>query len=287
MPKIAIVTDSTASCFEDKIGTVPVISVPLDVIWGDDTFQDGVTLFPDEFYEKVKTAKVLPTTSQPSPQAFYDVYKKLLDDGYEVISIHISAGISGTLNSATQAKNMLGEDVPVEILDSFVTAMVLKMQLIEAAAAIEAGKSLVDVVAVVKSVRDRCHVYFTVETLEFLERGGRMSRMQALAGNLLQIRPILTFEEGKIASIEKARTFKGALKSLKKHCVDGVQGKQVRNFVATYTDNKEFVTQFLEELLSEAGIEKPANSFVDPLTPVIGTHTGPGCIGVAFLLDEE
>jgi DegV family protein with EDD domain len=129
-------------------------------------------------------------------------------------------------------------------------------------------------------------VYFTVQTLEFLERGGRMSRMQALAGNLLQIRPILTFVDGKITSIEKARTFRGALKSLRQYCINGAKGKQVRNIVATYTDNQEFVTQFLDELIREMGIEKPAKSFVDPLTPVIGTHTGPGCVGLAFLLEE-
>ncbi len=286
MSKIAIVTDSTASCSQSQIGNVPVYSVPLDVIWGEDTFQDGVTLFPDEFYEKLKTATVMPTTSQPSPQAFYDVYKKLLDEGYEVISIHISMGISGTLNSAIQAKKMLGSDAPVEILDSYVTAMVLKMVLIEAAEAIEAGKSLAEVVQVVKSVRDRCHVYFTVETLEFLERGGRMTRLQAFAGNLLQIRPILTFVDGKITSIEKARTFKGALKSLKQYCLDGMQGKKVRNVVATYTDNQQFVTGFYNDLLEEVGIERPAKAFIDPLTPVIGTHTGPGCIGLAFLLEE-
>ena len=287
MSKIAIVTDSTASCRETHIGSVPVFSVPLDVVWGDKTFQDGVNLFPDEFYEKLKTSEVMPTTSQPSPKSFMDVYQKLLDDGYEIISMHISAGISGTMNSAIQAKKMIGEDEPIEILDSFVTAMVLKMQLIEAAEAIEAGKTLSEVVEVVKSVRERCHVYFTVKTLEFLERGGRMTRLQAMAGNLLQIRPILTFEDGKITSIEKARTFKGALKALRQYCLDGVNGNKVRNIVATYTDNQEFVTQFLDELVAEMGVEKPVKSFVDPLTPVIGTHTGPGCIGLAFLLEED
>jgi len=287
MSKIAIVTDSTASCRETHIGSVPVFSVPLDVVWGDKTFQDGVTLFPDEFYKKLKTAEEMPTTSQPSPKSFMDVYQKLLDDGYEIISMHISAGISGTMNSAIQAKKMIGEDEPIEILDSFVTAMVLKMQLIEAAEAIEAGKTLSEVVEVVKSVRERCHVYFTVKTLEFLERGGRMTRLQAMAGNLLQIRPILTFEDGKITSIEKARTFKGALKALRQYCLDGVNGNKVRNIVATYTDNQEFVTQFLDELVAEMGVEKPVKSFVDPLTPVIGTHTGPGCIGLAFLLEED
>ena len=286
MAKIALVTDSTASCSENKIGNVPVHSVPLDVVWGDETYQDGINLFPDEFYEKVKTAEVLPTTSQPSPKAFVDTYQALLQEGYQIISLHISEGISGTVNSARQAKKMIGEDAPIEIIDSFVTAMVLKMQLIEAAEAIDAGKTFDKVVDIVKSSRDRCYVYFTVKTLEFLERGGRMTRIQALAGNLLQIRPILTFMDGKITSIEKARTFKGALKALRQYCLDGVAGKKVRNICATYTDNKEFVEEFLADLIADMGIERPEKAFVDPLTPVIGTHTGPGCIGLAFLLED-
>ena len=286
MTKIAIVTDSTASFSEHTIGDVPVYSVPLDVIWAGETYKDGVDMHHDTFYSRLKTTKEMPTTSQPSPNAFLEVYKPLLEDGYKIISMHISEGISGTLNSALQAKRILGEDTPIEILDSFVTAMVLKMQILEAAQVINQGGSFEDAIAAVKSARERCGVFFTVETLEFLERGGRLTRVQALAGNLLQLRPILTFEDGKIASIQKARTFKGALKALKEHFLKGIEGGQVRNVCATYADNQTFVEEFMTELLQEAGIERPAQMFIDPLTPVIGTHTGPGCIGIAYLLEE-
>jgi DegV family protein with EDD domain len=286
MTRIAIVTDSTASFSEQHIGDVPVYAVPLDVIWAGETYKDGVDMHHDTFYTRLKTAKEMPTTSQPSPNAFLEVYKPLLEDGYQILSMHISEGISGTINSALQAKRILGEDTPIEIIDSFVTAMVLKMQILEAAQVINQGGSFEDAIAAVKSARERCGVFFTVETLEFLERGGRLSRMEAFAGNLLQIRPILTFVDGKIASIQKARTFKGALSALKEHFLKGIAGKQVRNISATYADNQAFVEEFMTELLQEAGIERPAQMFIDPLTPVVGTHTGPGCIGIAYLLEE-
>ena len=198
--------------------------------------------------------------------------------------MHISEGISGTINSARTAIQLLNaSESDIVILDSYVTAMVLKMQILEAAKAANGGASFEECVAVVKDARERCGVLFTVKTLDFLERGGRLTRMQALAGNLLQLRPILTFEEGKIVSIEKVRTYKGALKSVKQRFFNAMEGKTLRNICATYTDNEEFVNQFMDEILAESGIERPADAFVDPLTPVVGTHTGPGCVGLGFM----
>ncbi|NSW54047.1 MAG: DegV family protein [Anaerolineae bacterium] len=286
MAKIAIVTDSTAACFMQAIGSVPLISVPLDVVWDGRTYRDGVDISAAQFYEQIKTARVMPTTSQPSPAAFQEAYQRLLDDGYQVLSMHISEGISGTVNSARQAKQLLGENAPIAILDSYVTAMVLKMQILEAAEAANQGASFAECVQLVESVRQRCGVYFTVSTLDYLERGGRMTKVQAFAGNLLQIRPILTFIDGKIHAIHKARTFNGALKSLKEHFHAAVAGRTIRNISATYTDNQAFVESFVAEVLEELKIERPAKAFVDPLTPVIGTHTGPGCVGLAYLLEE-
>ena len=173
MTKIAIVTDSTAACTAEMIGNVPVISVPLDVVWGERTLQDGVDITAEEFYEEIKHAVVMPTTSQPSPSAFQEAYRNLLDNGYQVISMHISEGISGTINSARQAVQLLGVDeTKVVIVDSFVTAMVLKMQILEAAKAANAGAALDECVAAVKDARERCGVLFTVKTLDYLVRGG-------------------------------------------------------------------------------------------------------------------
>ena len=287
MPKIAIVTDSTASCTQDKIGNVPVVTVPLDIVWDGKIYKDSVNIFPEDIYKRIKTSKLsLPSTNPPSPQDFYDVYKNLLDEGYEIISLHISLGISHTLNSAIQAKKLLGNDVPIEIHDSYVTAMVLKMLLIEAAEAIEAGKSLPEVAEVVRSSRERTQVFFTVKDLDHLVRGGRVTRFQSFLGKLFQVRPIFTFKNGEIVTMKNVLTFPGALRNIERSCINATRGKQVRNIVATYTDNEKFVTHFYDHLLKRAGIEKPQKAFIDPLTPVIGVHTGPGCVGLAFMLEE-
>ena len=283
MSKIAIVTDSTAAFPSAVLGEVPVVSVPLDVVWGSRTLRDGIDISPAAFYDEIKTATVMPTTSQPSPSAFLEAYQSLLDQGYEIISMHISEGISGTINSARQAKAMISDTAPITIHDSSVTAMVLKMQILEVLEAIQNGATLAQCQQAAEHARACCGVYFTVNTLDYLERGGRLSRMQAFAGNLLQLRPILTFKDGKITSIEKVRTYKGAVKALKERFLADLKGKQVRNLVGTYTDNQEFVEQIVSELCEELGIQRPPKSFVNPLTPVIGTHTGPGTIGLAYL----
>lgn len=283
--KIAIVTDSTAACTEEMIGNVPIISVPLDVVWGDRPLRDGVDISAGGFYEEIKLAEIMPTTSQPSLSSFQEAYRNLINNGYEILSMHISEGISGTINSARQAAALLDAQDKVVVIDSLVTAMVLKMQILEAAKAINNGATLKECAALVQDMRNRCGVFFTVETLDYLERGGRMTRMQAFAGNLLQIHPILTFVDGKIVSIQKVRTYKGALSALKKLFFEGVEGKTIRNISATYTDNQAFVEEFVAEIIAELGIERPEDAFVDQLTPVIGTHTGPGCIGLAYLVE--
>ncbi|MCD4751936.1 MAG: DegV family protein [Anaerolineaceae bacterium] len=212
MAKIAIVTDSTAACTNEMIGNVPIISVPLDVVWGQHPLRDGVDISAGDFYEEMKLAEVMPTTSQPSPSAFQEAYRNLINNGYEVLSMHISEGISGTINSARHAAALLDAQDKVVVVDSLVTAMVLKMQILEAAKAVNNGATLKECAAFVQDMRNRCGVFFTVETLDYLERGGRMTRGGAFVGNLLQIRPILTFVDGKIVSIQKARTYKGAVK---------------------------------------------------------------------------
>lgn len=285
MKKIALVAESTSSFFGDHIGNVRVYPIILDIAWEGKTYKDGVDLTTAQFYAKLKTTEAMPKTSQPTPTAFYHLYQTMIADGYEIISIHTSKEISGTVESAQQAKAMLGADAPIEIIDSHFSAMVLKMLMVEAAEAIESGQSLQEVAATVRDARARCGIYFTVNTLEFLQKGGRLSSTQAFMGNLLQIRPILTFIDGKIVSIQKARTFKGALKVLKDHVHTEVKGKQIQSLVATYCDNQAFVEGFLEEVITELGIERPEKCYCDPLSPVVGTHTGPGSVGIAFLTD--
>ncbi|MCD4751937.1 MAG: DegV family protein [Anaerolineaceae bacterium] len=287
MSKIAIVTDSTATFPYQQVGDVPIASVPLNLIWGDEVQKDGIDIKPEEFYERLQTSPVHPTTSQPTPKEFLEVFQKLMDDGYEeIICIVISGALSGTYNSAVQAVHMLGE-VSIEVIDSKMTSVGLYLIVNEVANAINSGASLSDCVAVGKSACDRVGLYFTVSTLEYLIKGGRLSMVAGAVGNLLQIRPILALEDGRIVSKDKTRTFKRATRMLMEQVKSDVAGKQLVSIAGIWTDNYDFVNQTLKTVLEELGSQQSKEPVILPLSPVIGVHTGPGTFGIAYLTAEE
>lgn len=286
MSKIVIITDSTAAFPFTHIGEVPIYSVPLNVIWGEDNLKDGVDITVEAFYERLKDAKVMPSTSQPSPREFFDVFEKLLGEGKEIFCMLISSELSGTVNSAVQAKAMLPEDAPLVVFDSLSTSLGLDLQINEVANAINKGATLAELLPIAESARARTKVYFTVETLEFLVRGGRLSALEGAAGTLLQIRPLLVLEEGKIVSMSKTRTFKKAVKLLKNQVISDLQGKQLLNIAGAFTNNTDFVHRTMHEVCEELGVAMPNENLIMPLSPVIGTHTGPGAFGIAYMLAE-
>ena len=285
MSKIAIVTDSTAAFPFEKVGDVPIFSVPLNVIWGEENLKDGVDITVEEFYQRLKGASVMPSTSQPSPKEFLDIFSALLHEEYEIFCMLISSELSGTVNSAVQAKNILG-DVAIEVFDSQSTSLGLDLQINEVAQAINAGTKFEDLMAMAESARERTKVYFTVETLEFLIRGGRLSLLQGAAGTLLQIRPLLALTDGKIVSMSKTRTFKRAVKLLMDQVISDLEGKKLSNIAGAYTNNEDFVHKTMHQVCDDLGVSMPDESLIMPLSPVIGTHTGPGAFGIAYLLEE-
>jgi DegV family protein with EDD domain len=285
MSKIVIVTDSTAAFPFDTVGEVPIYSVPLNVIWGDENLKDGIDITVEQFYERLKGAKVMPSTSQPSPKEFLDMFQPLLNDGFEFFCMLISDKLSGTVNSAVQAKSMLG-DVPVTVFDTESASLGMDLQINVVAKAINDGATLDELLPIAESARARTKVYFTVETLEFLIRGGRLSFVQGAAGTLLQIRPLLTLEEGKIVSMSKTRTFKKAVTALVDQVISDVEGKTLENIAGAYTNNEDFVHKTMHRVCDEIGVPMPDENLMMPLSPVIGTHTGPGAFGIAYMLGE-
>ena len=286
MSKIAIVTDSTAAFPYETVGDVPIYSVALNLIWGNEVLKDSIDITPEEFYEKIVTASVIPTTSQPSPKEFLEVFEPLLKEGYEVICITISGALSGTFNSAVQAVHLLG-DVSIEVVDSKVTSMALDLIINEVANGINNGASLADCVDIAKSARDRVGLYFTVNTLEYLIKGGRLSVVAGAAGTFLHIRPILTLEDGRIISKDKTRTFKRATRMLIDKVLGDLEGKKLLNISGAYTNNSDFVHETMKKVCVELGVPLPDESMILPLSPVVGAHTGPGAFGMAYLLEEE
>jgi DegV family protein with EDD domain len=281
MSKVALVTDSTAYIPDDLTKKYAITVTPQILIWGDETFQDGVDIQPNEFYKKLETAKIMPTTSQVAIVTMKETFEKLLADGCDVLGIFISAKLSGTMQSAIQALKMLPEVASrIAILDSNSTAMAMGFQVLAAAKAAQDGAKLAECQEIAEQARDHTGVYFVVDTLEFLRRGGRIGGAQAMLGSALNIKPLLEIRDGRIESVEKVRTKSKAIERMIELVVERVGGRTpVR--LATLNANAEAEARVA--LDCAAARLKPVETVFANVSPVIGTHAGPGTIGLAFM----
>ncbi len=282
MSKVIVVTDSTPYIPEELVKELDIKVIPLHVIWEDKVYKDNVDLKADDFYPMLKSAKTLPTTSQPSPQEFMDVYKPILDNGDKIISIHISSGISGTINSANQAKEMLGSK-DIEIIDSGSTGMALGLSVLVTARLAKKNASLEECKKLAQKSVENSEVYFLVNTLEYLHKGGRIGGASAVLGSALDLKPILYMHEGKIESFEKVRTKKKAIRRLIEIGQQKVGDRRPVHFCILQVEAEEdaaFVRSELEKLYDPNEIVEMMEV---GLSPVIGTHTGPGVIAICYL----
>jgi DegV family protein with EDD domain len=286
MSKVAIVTDSTAYLPEDLVSAYNITVVPLVVIWGDETLHDNVDIGPAEFYDRLSTAKVMPSTSQPTIKAFADVFQKLHSEGYEILTMVISAALSGTLDSAIQAEAMV-PDATIELIDSELTSIPLAFMALSAARAAKRGASLAECIQIAEAVRDHSEVFFAVDTLEFLHRGGRIGGATRFLGTALNLKPILYLEEGKIEALERVRTSKKAHQRLIDLVDERLNGQTPINMVGVVSAAAEdSANMLLGEVKSKFS---PNEVMMANLSPVIGTHTGPGTVGIAYVagVDSE
>lgn len=277
---IAIVTDSASDLEQGEIKGITVI--PLHLHFGDEVFEDGVTLTKPDFWQRldrvVEEGGVLPTTSQPAPGAFRDAYQQLIDDGADgVISIHISGKLSGTLNSARQGASLIENPPPFEFVDTETASMSVAWA---AQAALDASRDGAGIEQAADAAREsaaRSRAVLFVETLDYLQRGGRIGRARHLAGRLLRMRPLLEVIDGEIVDIEKPRTRKKALDRLYAQIM--AHGAPER--VAIMHGGVESDAHDLANRVSEAcdGMTVP----VVLSSPVIGAHVGPGTVGASVL----
>lgn len=282
MSKIAIVTDSTACFPVELIRPYPITVVPLQVIWDGKNYRDGVDISIEEFYHRLKNTKVMPSTSQPSPADFVRVYEDLLGKGYEVLSIHISGKLSGTMDSAIQAKNML-PGKPIELVDSLSTAMALGFQVLQTAKAAEGGATLAESKALAESAVPHIGALFVVSTLEFLHRGGRIGGGAAFLGTALNLKPILELRDGKIEARERVRTMSKAVDRLLDLLVEKVGHKPVR-LSAIHADARQQAEILMEKIAARLPVSQISELVISEVSPVIGTHTGPGTVGVTYMI---
>ncbi len=282
MPKVALVTDSTAYIPPELSQGYPVYSVPLQLIWGQETFRDGIDIQPDEFYARLKNAKIMPTTSQPSPAAFIEVYKDLLEKGYDILSVHISAKLSGTYASAIQAKEAFpGERI--QVINSVTTSMAMGYPVLMAAKAATQGATLEECSQLVEKGCANTGLLFAVNTLEFLRRGGRIGGAAAFLGTALNLKPILELCKGHVEAKERVRTMGRAIDRLLNLVEEEIAGREPLYIACVHALAKDEADLLLERARQRFGSNRVVEAVTTPVSPVIGTHTGPGCLGLTFL----
>ncbi|WP_127584305.1 DegV family protein [Paenibacillus koleovorans] len=281
MANIRIVTDSTADIPESVRKEYGIEMVPLKVHIGTETYYDAVTIQSEQFYAKLAEASKLPTTSQPSPVDFLEAFKAAaVEPGDEVLAILLSSALSGTYQSAVLAKSLLDNELQVTVLDSKSASYGYGMLVVEAAKAVRAGKSLDEVVRLVQKMREKTRIYFLVDTLEYLQKGGRIGKASAVIGSLLNIKPILTIDpEGQVAPVDKVRGQKKALGRIVELLTEEFGQQEVVVTVA-HANTPEAAQEFADLLGQHFNVSSTSFTTVGP---VIGTHAGPGVLAVFMI----
>jgi DegV family protein with EDD domain len=275
---IKIVTDSTAYLPPATVREQDIQIVPLYVHFGQEALREGIELSNDEFYSRLQEVEELPTTSQPSPGEFYEVFKALVDAGHEVVTLTISSKLSGTWNSAMAAKEML-PDAPISVIDTLSTSVGLQLMVQAASDAAANGFSRQEIVDQVEAIKEKLQIWFVVDTLEYLAKGGRIGNGKAFLGTLLKVKPILVLQHGAIEPLEQVRSKRKAhdrmLELVEEYL--GTDGPQARIAIAHALVPQE-AQAIGQEIEGRLGCGQPLTAGIGP---VIGTHTGPGVIGVA------
>ena len=280
MSKIAFVTDSTSFMPAELIKRYKIIVTPQILIWDEQTYQDGVDIQPAEFYTRLITAKTMPTTSRVSPIVMQSAFQNLVDKGYEVIGLFVSSKFSGTVQSAMQGKETMGAaGEKVTVIDTLATSMKLGLIVLAAARAAESGANLSDCLAVAEKTRKNSGLYFGVDTLEFLHRGGRIGGAQRFIGSALNLKPILALVDGKVEGIERIRTKSKAHNRLIELVAEQVAGKSNIRLAALHANASKDAESLLDR---STQLLNPIETIFAEVSPVVGTHIGPGCVGIAY-----
>lgn len=287
MALIKVVTDSTADIPEELIAKWDITIVPLKVHFGTRSYLDGLTITAAEFYDKLRGQEELPTTSQPSPSEFVEAYQKIAREAGEdvqIISLHLSSVLSGTYQSAKMAQNMLADSIDIEVIDSKKASYVLGMIVTSVAEAAKQGKSKEECLALAKRMMNASVVYFMVDTLHYLQKGGRIGKASALVGSLLNIKPILSLdEEGYVYPVEKVRGSKKALLRIFHYLQEYAESDPVHVAIC-HADAHDQAEQIMHQINDRFEVQ---SSVVTEIGPVIGTHVGPKTIGLMMYKEKE
>jgi len=274
---VKIVTDSTCDIPEDILKKFDITTIPILIVFGTETYRERIDITPAEFYKRLVESKVHPTTAMQTPAAFAEIFTKLAKETDEILAVIFSGKISATYESAVQARAMVGDIAKIEVVDSGQSVGGLGLPVIKAAEAAAGGAKLAELVEATRDWCSRSHTYMVFDTLEYLRKGGRVGRAQALLGGLLKMTPILTLKEGLVTPVQRTRSRTQAIDAL----VNLVKGaKNIEALMledATTPDELEIVAARCAEIYPR---EKTYRSTV---SPVIGVHVGPHVLAASFI----
>lgn len=278
MSKVAIVADSTAYIPANLVAQYGITVAPLLVNWDGQSYRDGIDIQPVEFYDRLKKSKSIPTSSQVPVSAFEQVFKQLLEQGREILTVTISSKLSGTMDSAIQAKAALA-GAPIELVDSLSAASQEGLVVLAAARAAAEGASLAECKAIAEHAQANSGLLITVETLEFLHRGGRIGGGSRFLGTALNIKPILEIVDGKIEAAERVRTRNKAVARVIELVETRVAGRKPVRLFACHANAEAEGRAMLEQAAQKLGA---VETYLSAVSPVIGVHVGPGTLGLAY-----
>lgn len=285
MPRVAIVTDSTANLPKDFLQEYGIHVVPNLVNWGTQAYKDGVDITATEFFERLKTDPVHPTTSVASLGEMQEVYTRAAANADHVVGIHLSAKLSNTFKVAQEAVALLPEAGKFQIVDSLGASMALGFVVLAAARVAAAGASVDEVVNAAHRAIPHVGLAFTVETLKYLQRGGRIGAAQAFLGGMLDLKPVLALGDGALAPLERVRSKRKALERIMDIMAEQLQGKTQVRIAAVHAAVPAEAQELLHNFKNRIGAANVVEEMIADLSPTVGVHTGPGTVGLAYLAD--
>ncbi|MCK1991147.1 DegV family protein [Peribacillus muralis] len=280
MNKIKIVTDSTVDMTPEELEYYDITMVPLSISIDGETFLDKVEIEQVEFLQRMNQAKELPKSSQPAVGTFVEVYDEIGSDDTEILSIHMTGGMSGTVRSAESAASM--SDAKVTVFDSQFISKAMSFQVIEAAKLAKEGKSVTEIIERLEQIKKQSSLVMVIETLDNLVKGGRIGKVSALIGSLLHIKPIAHLEDGVLHSVSKARSQSQVVKLLIKKFKEDTEGKKVRGIGFVHVNGfamADKVRQAISELSGFQDIK------IEETTAVVSTHAGEGALAIMYYWD--
>ncbi|MFC5468021.1 DegV family protein [Cohnella suwonensis] len=280
MASIKIVTDSTVDLSDDLLRQYGIEVVPLSLCLDGRVYLDRVDITPAQFMIEMKQAKELPKSSQPPAGAFLEVYDRLGADGSEVLSIHMTGNMSGTVRSAQMAADMT--DTKVTVVDSRYITQALGFQVVEAAEMARAGRSVEDILARLDVVREQTRLFVVVDTLDNLVKGGRIGKGTAWIGSLLKIKIIASLDGGEYTPVAKVRSRSHIVEYLAKQFVEDVRGRTIKGVGLIHADGYELASKLKDAIFEQTGYDRIR---IEDTTPIISTHTGPGAIAFVYYFE--